>query len=378
MSLNYDSYNLIGGRCKKKYPLVENIKDIEGIINKIFPIEIVGGQAYENIMQINDILISLSSDSTIQYYSEEIVQLVASVVAAAVSAGAGGDMIVSAFFTLRHGLAMATKIIGMVDNIKKRIVSETINEEGIKEISYSPETLQFIGDFFNISFEDGPEGVECWVDAIFKKYKKQQISVIMCDIIADAQLFETLGQFVANFIASSIPDAGYLVKKSIEKLMQSKMVRKVVMMNVMSRFKKNYRKIPKNIRKMIQKPEIFEKLFMEKYFLVRNEFTSKKYPIKEINVQKIGTIKKNDDKKNNEQQGGFLFKYGQKQLLNVKSTLGSLATSGVGFVAKKSGAGDKIFEKVDPIASQSKLISYTIHKMLALSYAILCILRRCP
>jgi hypothetical protein len=338
-------------------------------MDKIFPMSIVGSQAYDIIMQINDQINALSTNSTIQYYLEEIVQIVASAVAIAATGGAGGDMIVSAFFTVRHGIAMSSKIIGMIDNIKKKLVVDFIDESGNKQASISPETVQFLGDFFNIDFEDGPEGVECWVKAIFRKYRKQQMTVIMCDIISEAQLFETLGQFIANFIASSIPDAGYLVKKSIEKLMQSKMVRKVVMMNIMKRFKKNYKKIPKKTRLMIQKPELFEEAFMEKYLLVRKDFTSKEFPIQNDNEEQQINI---------EQNGGIFRKIGLKQLSNIGEKVRGVAGKGVGYVIKQVGVGDQLFEQIDPIMMHSKLIAYTIHKMLALSYAILCILKKCP
>ena len=239
-----------------------------------------------------------------------------------------------------------------------------------------------MNDFFSIDFKDGPNGVECWVSEIFKKFKNKNMNIVICDIIEETQILDTMGQFIANFIASSIPDAGYLVKKSIEKLMKSKIGKKLVMKTIMKRFKKNYNKIPKNIRKMIQEPDLFEQSFMETYLELRKEFTSKEFPItsefedqieESINEEQI-----NEEQINEEQQGGFLMKLLYRGATKVGKKLGRITASGVGFIIKKAGIGDQLIIHIDPIASKAKLLTYTIHKMLAISYAILCILKKCP
>lgn len=364
------NYNLCGGRCKKSYNLIDHTIEINTVIDKIFPKSIFLGDAYGVIMQINDRILELSTDTTMQYYVEEIVQLIASVVAAVITGGVGGDMVVSAFFTLRHGITMVSKIIGLVDSVKKKII---VDELGVSE------TTQFLGDLFNIDLRDGLEGVECWMDAIFKKYNKQKMNVIICEIINEGHLFETLGQFIANFIAASIPDAGYFVKKSIEKMLTSKTARKIIMMNIMKRFKKNYKKMPKNVREMIQNPEIFDKVFLDGYLSIRKEFTSKEFPIVSDET-KITDTKKNVQKESaiDNQQGGFLAKLFRKSAIKIGKKASGFAAKGVGFAVRQAGVGDKLIGKIDPIMIYSKLIIFTIHKMLALSYALLCILKKCP
>lgn len=374
----------MGGRCDK-YPLVEDTTEISELLDKLFPPTILGGNVVDTIQQINNTVMKLSTESNLWYYIEKIIQAGASIGAAAGTAGAGGDMAVSLIFTIRHGVDMASRVVNTVFRFRDIVFEE--REEGM---GVSTETVRFLGDLFNIDFRDGPDGVDCWVGQMFKQYNMDNMNVVICQLLNETRIYQKMTEFVGNFIGSMIPDAGFLVSSFIIKFMSSNFGKRSMMRTIIKMLKKKYKKIPKSVRLIIQDPNKLDAFVLDSYSNFRKAFgitekikeplvSEDQPPLPDENTEQIPAEQTLEQTLEQPTEGGGLISMAMKRT----KKMGKRALKVAGLVGRLTGTNEMIISKMDQLMQQfiipySKIVAYTLHKMLALTFALLYIFEKCP
>jgi len=187
--------------CRPEYPLIdeETVPTIADILMKLLPkswtkgIEGMDPVQYvlavqRKVEQIAQPLSFLTAQTTGQEIGLGIGRVLVSAGAAALTLGAGGDLIISMIFTIKSVLETIVTVI--------RSLLKLISER---------DTLRILYDIFNIKFSDGPHGVKCWMAFIINEYgADSEVFSIVCGFFND--ILDKLAEFAANALSSVIPD----------------------------------------------------------------------------------------------------------------------------------------------------------------------------
>jgi hypothetical protein len=367
---------LLGGglfsKCKQ-YPLVEDITEASDILNALFPARILGSDGYHIFLKFLDVVKLFNPSSDLGKLLETAIQAVVATSAAVFTMGLGGDRIVNAVFTIKKGIFFSIDIIQFIDyvlgtltiqtNIQNEQPEFTENMQKIQNIQLDPDAIRFIADLFNINFNDGPSGVKCWVDQIYKKYNMEGTNIFLCQALMP--LYFPLVEFIANFIGTSIPNVGIIVIEKMKKMMKTNFGKKLGMKLVIRHLKKSYRKIPKKFRKMIEDPDKF-KDYIDTELNYYRESLRKAFGIDEEMIYE------------NEMEGGMIgppgYKFAKKFI--EKRTGDIMRITGINkiFIPQIRNV-DKL---INLILMHSEFFPYVLNKLLAISFAILYVFKKCP
>lgn len=389
-----------GTFCWKKYKIITDTQDMEDVLSKLIPVSIINGDVYTTIIELTEKISQLTPSTTTGYYSEKILQILTASGAAIVTLGAGGDMIVNLIFTIKNGLVFISKIIQLIDEVIGTVTTQNNGEKVI-----DPDAIKLISNLFAINFEDGVTGVECWVRAIMKNAKTEGNYLFICDLLQ--RVYPSMVDFIANMIGTMIPDAGVFVKEAIVYMMKKETGKRIIIGQIIRLLIKNYNKIPRKYRKMIERPDDFEKMMTTEYKTLQKilydtfgdinntQYTERENKrgenieheneqVENIDVEHENEQEVNSDIEQNTIQEGGLFPISIAQRVgkHIGSRIGKEAARIVG---RTTGLDNVIIEQMtnlnnaaEYIMSNAKLIAYILHKMTALSFAILYILKECP
>jgi hypothetical protein len=375
--IEIDIPKLIGGglfsSCKKSYPLVEDITEASDVLNALFPARILGSDGYYTFLRALEIVKMFSPSTDMGKLLETGIQAVVATGAAVLSLGLGGDMIVNAVFTVKKGIFFAIDIIQFIDYVLGTITIpvEQIgdqpefeqNMQKIQNIQLDPDAIRFIADLFNINFNDGPNGVKCWVDAIFKKYNMEGTNIFLCQALMP--LYFPLVEFIANFIGTSIPDVGIVVIETLKKLMKTNFGKSMGMNIVIKQLKRSYRRIPKKFRKMIENPAKFKE-FIDSELNYQRESLRKAFGIRQ------------EDLMEEQQEGGIFMPPGAKfarKMIEKRSGQIMRLTSVNRLLIPQLKQIDKLLSF---IIEHSEFFPYVLNKLLAIAFAIIYVFKKCP
>lgn len=414
--VDIDVNNLMGGgiidtfknlfkKCKKEYPLIEELPENANILDNLFPSSVVGSGAYTSIVWIANALSRITPDSTGGKTIEMMIQSIVATLATIASLGAGGDMIVNLLFTIKKGIFFVATIIRTIDNI---VGTMTIPEEQLQETlnlgrdidgnsdqeivdvpaQIDPNSKLFIANLLSVDFRDGPKGVECWVKQIFKKYNNIDTSLFVCEALRP--IYPALASFIANIIGGMIPDVGVVVINSIQLAMSTKKGQNMGIKIILKLIRKFYKQIPKGVRKMLQDPILMDET-------ITNLFTSLQDGLHDIFghyeqerakgeaiVDAVEDAVAGQMESEIEQDGSGLFRVLSAPARKVISTTGTVGKYAVKYGSKMVGL-DKVIAKqlvkfdaiVEIVIKYSKLLSYMISKLLAFSFTMLYVFQRC-
>lgn len=355
-----ETNKIIGGglfNWCKKYPIIEDEQQVSNMMEKLFPSSLVNGTAYKIIISLSEQVSSLSPKTTTGYLTEKIVQASSATGAAVATYGAGGDMAVNSVFTIKDGLIFAAKLIKMINDLSKTLLEKKQDRTSV----VSKDAIKFITNLISIDFKGSINGVECWVNDIMKYFKNTQARVFICEILQ--QLYPELTNFIANLMGTMIPNVGVVVKESILYIMKKNIGKNIMLNSVIKNLKGQYKKIPKSFRKMLENPELLEKNMLDTYKSFQNEIY-KLFP--DVKRQHDDTV-----------QSGGLFIPG-------RSLITKTAKKATKFVGSVTGLDRVIIDQLVSIdkfmisfVGNIKLITFMLHKMLAMTFAILFVLKSC-
>lgn len=370
---------LLGGglfnKCKREYPLVTDVTEATDVLNALFPVRILGSDGYHTFIQALDIVKIFSPSTDLGRMLETAIQALVATGAAVLSLGMGGDMIVNAIFTVKKGVFFAIDIIQFIDYIlgTMTIQVEEIRDQTefqqemqkIQNIQLDPDAIRFIADLFNINFNDGPDGVKCWVDAIYKKYEMEGTNIFLCQALMP--LYFPLVDFITNFIGTSVPDVGIVVIETLKKTMRTNYGKKMGMNIIIKQLKRSYKKIPKRFRKMIENPEKFRD-YIDSDLNYHRETLRKVFGISE------------EDLVEGEMAGGIGIPLPPgtrlaKRMIE-KSSGQIMRLTGINkLLIPQLRQIDQIFKF---IIEHSEFFPYVLNKLLAIAFAIIYVFKRCP
>ena len=427
--------------CRGNFPLMEDISEPKEIIHELYPSNVFGHNAYKKIIKMCVWMSKLQQYVSYDKYVETAIRIANSKGVSSESLGMGCDVLVNFIFTIMKSLIMMTKIIATIDQTtsvltddERELIHNTIPDEYVENqteeytsTQLNTNAIYFLRDLLNIDFHSGPSGVKCWIRRIFMKHEGKIDNETQCVIAR--KLYPIIVQFIANLIGTSIPTIGSSVTEFIIMAMTTNEGKKVATEGMLGNIEKQYMKISKNMRAILENPNKLSNYMTKNYttfqeilhYLFNNiddEPTEDEIKIaddlnddneqetqflneQEIYEQLINTSRKNVPpeiiESNDENLEGGIFagiammvgkKVAKKAIkktinevknISYKSTgpmLEKITTvSGVNIVfGGKLRSLDKV---VSVVIDNSQIIAFTLHKMLALSFTILYLIKNC-
>lgn len=366
--IGYDALainKLLGGglfsSCGKKHQIITDVQQTSNIMEQLFPSSLVDGVAYKTIIMLSNQVSSLSPKSTFGMITEKVVQTTSATGAAVATYGAGGDIAVNFVFTIKDGLIFAAKIIQMIENLSRTLTERVITQSQEVKTVVSDDAIRFITNIVSIDFKEGIDGVECWVGDIMEHFKNTDARVFACDIFK--QIYPELINFISNLMGTMIPNVGVVIKESILYVMKKDIGKNIMLNQIINQLKKQYKKIPKMFRRMLENPELLEKDLNDKYQSFQTEI-HKMYP----------DVKAKHDEM---QQNGGIYIPG----MSLVTSMAKKATQVIGNVTGLDKVLIDQLVKLDVIITtiekNIRLVTYMIHKLLALTFSILFVLKSC-
>lgn len=106
---------MIGGKCKKEYPITQETPDPSELIDIIFPSSVFGGNVMSVLNILSNAFSKITPTSGVGYYADKALQLTAGLIASVATYGAGGDMAVNLLYAIKNGIIMTMEIIKILN-----------------------------------------------------------------------------------------------------------------------------------------------------------------------------------------------------------------------------------------------------------------------
>lgn len=250
--------------CKDEYPLVTvNVSAID-LMMKLVPndwIEVLPNmRPSEFFRKFNaklDYLVKplqfLNRDTMGQKIAVNAGRIIASAGLVTATAGAGGDEALNFLFDFKDILDVLAAI-----------------SESIEKMAGDTAALRFLFNIFNINFEDGPYGVECWMNYIIKNGSSSALVYYeVCKLFN--KLLDKFAIMIGDLIATLLPNTMGIPSIVISTMIQK--ARDGAVSAIISRLNDNYFDISYDTQLMIQNPKELKVYLDEKLDLFINIFS---------------------------------------------------------------------------------------------------------
>ena len=241
--------------CKLEYPLLTKTPTIKDILMKIIPNSMIENSESLNptaytkklkdlIDKLAEPLQFLNRDSSGQDVLVNAGRVAASAGLSIATGGAGGDVILSILFDFKNMLDLVDVIIGELNNI--------IDDE---------DALSFVYNIFNIDFKGGSFHVQCWVNYMLKAIGgHSKVYETICKLFN--RILDKFGNFIADMIATMMPNIGVVVGIAISKMIQNS--KKYAISVIISELNSKYNDLDYTKQMLIQNPSLMEKFIKYK------------------------------------------------------------------------------------------------------------------
>ena len=146
--------------------------------------------------------------------------------------------------------------------VNKVIDSFTKKNAETGQTEIDPNAVRFLYDVLSANFDEGPDGVKCYIDYMFKIYGEKEARVFICDLFSMA--YNEMVDFIGASIASAIPDIGFVLGRGVVKMMRTEFGKRKVIKTIMRYY---YKKIPGKMQKLIQNKDELSN-FLKKYIKI--------------------------------------------------------------------------------------------------------------